>query len=258
MDIKELIHTACSDGHLSDYDRSLLEKQAAKIGLSNAELNKMIDKALGIKPNETQYTPEHKNRKHLIIIMAAVIVAAMGCLWFFKTKTEPLTTATPENIDSTTLVDIHLQQLIQIGEDLFKTKNIARAKAHFVKILTEYPDNQDILKRINECDKIIKRSDYKSLKPILENGQLGFGDTEGYIVIDFLYDKEISRNGNMLLLKSGDKYGVVGGDLKTPTETKYQSAEWIAEEYSFQLIKNSMGDCDFVSVKNGQLIINEY
>lgn len=256
MDIKELTHTACSDGHLSDFDRSLLEKQAAKIGLSKEELNKMIDDEL--LPPVPPTPARNKKRTHLIIIMTAIIVAAMVCLWFFKTKTEPLSTITPPKTDSTTLVDTHLQHLIQIGEDIFKTKNIARAKAHFVKILTEYPDNQDILKRINECDKIIKRSDYKSLKPILENGQLGFGDTEGYIVIDFLYDKEISRNGDMILLKSGDKYGVVGGDLKTPTETKYQSAEWIAEEKSFQLIKNSMGDCDFVSVQNGQLIINEY
>ncbi len=256
MDIKELIHTACSDGHLSDFDRSLLEQQAAKKGISNEELNKMIEDEL--LPPVPPTPASNKKRTHLIIIIAAVIVAAMVCLCFFKTKPEPLPTATPQKNDSTTLVDIHLQQLIQIGEDLFKTKNIARAKAHFAKILTEYPDNQDILKRINECDKIIKRSDYKSLTPILENGRLGFGDKEGYIVIDFLYDKEISRNGNMLLLKSGDKYGVVGGDLKTPTETKYQSAEWIAEEYSFQLIKNSMGDCDFVSVQNGQLIINEH
>ncbi|MDD6000815.1 MAG: hypothetical protein PUC50_01340 [Bacteroidales bacterium] len=256
MDIKELIHTACEDGHLSDFDRSILEQQAAKKGISCEELNKMIDAELF--PPVPPTPASNKKRTHLIIIIAAVIVAAMVCLWFFKTKPEPLPTATPKKNDSTTLVNTHLQHLIQVGEDIFKTKNIARAKAHFVKILTEYPDNQDILKRINECDKIIKRSDYKSLTPILENGRLGFGDTEGYIVIDFLYDKEISRNGNMLLLKSGGKYGVVGGDLKTPTETKYQSAEWIAEEKSFQLIKNSMGDCDFVSVQNGQLIINEY
>ena len=256
MDIKELIHTACSDGHLSDFDRSLLEQQATKKGISNEELNKMIDDEL--LPPVPPTPARNKKRTHLIIIMTAIIVAAMVCLWFFKTKTEPLSTITPPKTDSTTLVDTHLQHLIQVGEDIFKTKNIARAKAHFVKILTEYPDNQDILKRINECDKIIKRSDYKSLTPILENGRLGFGDKEGYIVIDFLYDQEISLNGNMILLKSGGKYGVVGGDLKTPTETKYQSAEWIAEEKSFQLIKNSMGDCDFVSVQNGQLIIKEY
>lgn len=256
MDIKELIHTACSDGHLSDFDRSILEQQAAKIGLSKEELNKMIDDELlpPVPPTHVR----NKKRKHLIILLAAVIVAAMVCLCIFETKPEPLSNITPPKTDSATLVDTHLQHLIQVGEDIFKTKNIARAKAHFVKMLTDYPDNQDILKRINECDKIIKRSDYKSLKPILENGQLGFEDTEGYIVIDFLYDKEISRNGDMILLKSGDKYGVVGGDLKTPTETKYQSAEWIAEEKSFQLIKNSMGDCDFVSVNDGQLIINEY
>lgn len=258
MDLSELIQTACSDGELSNSDRILLEQQAAKMGVSNTELNQMINKALGIKTEEPQPTPEHKSRTHLIIIMATAIVAAIVCLWIFGTKTEISSTPTQQETDYSISVNTHLQQLIQIGEDIFKTKNIARAKSHFVKMLTDYPDNQDILKRIDECDKIIKHSDYKSLTPILENGRLGFGDKEGYIVIDFMYDKEISRNGDMILLKSGDKYGVVGGDLKTPTATKYQSAEWIADEKSFQLIKNSMGDCDFVSVNDGQLIINEY
>ena len=260
MDLTELIKAACADGELDDSDRILLEKKAKESGMSNAQLNTLINEALGIKAPEPP-SPEHKHKKHSLLFAILVLVAIAGAViyWFLNTNTRQIEPSSTQNDTiSQSPVDEHLQELMQIGESLFKSKNIARAKAHLAKALNEYPDNQDIKIRIAECDKILKQSDYKSLKQVHENGKLGYMDSEDYIVIDFHYDTEIELHGEMLLLKNGEKYGVVGGSLKTPTETKYIESQWIADEKSFRMIKNSTGDCDFLSMENGNLIINEY
>lgn len=166
MDLTELIKAACADGELDDSDRILLEKKAKESGMSNAQLNTLINEALGIKAPEPP-SPEHKHKKHSLLFAILVLVAIAGAViyWFLNTNTRQIEPSSTQNDTiSQSPVDEHLQELIQIGESLFKSKNIARAKAHLTKALNEYPDNQDIKIRIAECDKILKQSDYISLK----------------------------------------------------------------------------------------------
>ena len=163
--------------------------------------------------------------------------------------------------DSTTVVqqpiDHHLQELIQNAETVFKNRNVARAKRMFEKTLEEYPDNKEIMDRIDKCNEILTQSNYLSLIQARENGKLGFADKYGYIVIDFLYDSEVERKSEMIVLKNGSKYGIVGGKLKTSTDVKYLDFEWVNIDNCYMMSKNGDGDKDFVKVENGKLLIDE-
>jgi len=262
--------------------RQTLKDEAEKLRISDEELERLIVEVKGtsglsankieneevtevknkIEDENSQSLPSAPSKKQIApYIVIAAIALVVICFFVFKiclndnTKSDSSATigTLPPNP-----VDNHLQQLIQDGEDIFKNKNIARAKAIFVKALTEYPDNEGVKQRIAECNKILRQSNYMNLLQARENGKLGFADKDGYIVIDFLYDQEVERKSEMMVLKSGDKFGVVGGAEKDCSSTKYVKAEWIAEELSYRMLKNQTGDCDFVHVVDGKLIVDEY
>ena len=111
-------------------------------------------------------------------------------------------------------------------------------------------------------------SDYTSLtakrgiSPNGEDNKLGFEDTNGYIIIDFLYDEEIGRHSEMIALKIDGKYGVVGGKLKDGvSEFKYTEVLPIQGNnnyYRLVRIENNVFDSDDAKITDGKLIINKH
>jgi len=246
-----------------------MTKLSIKIDANGNPIKNDTQKPLAEKPDSsfgenitppTHHSNDKENYNNLIIpkwyIILGVVFVAAVCFWlFYNPKNEVIINSAQSNDPNH---DIEEQQLIQDCEDVFKTKNIARAKAMFVKALSKYPDNEGIRQRIEECNKILRQSNYMVLLQAREKGKLGFADKDGYIVIDFLYDQEVERKSEMMILKTGDKFGVVGGTVKDCSSTKYIKAEWIAEELSYRMLKNQTGDCDFVHIVDGKLIVDEY
>lgn len=295
--LKMLIESACADGTLVDSDRELLEQKARTLGISQADLNKMITNALGKTPpkgdgiipdpDPEKHEPENpeppktkpeavitvkKDKdsyiKPLIITVAAMIVTALVCYFIFRNNPpEGNESQDTNNIGEVTPeppVDAHLVELIQTGEDIFKTKNIARAKALFVNALAEYPDNEELKNRIAKCDLIIKAAAYSALRqvrgtsPSSVPNKLGFADTLGYIVVDFLYDEEIDRQTDIMSLKEDGKYGVIGGDLKETSDFKYLETLWIPSAKHYRLVTDETGAAVLATVQNGKLTIQQH
>lgn len=208
------------------------------------------------KREQTDYTP------YIIGGIAVVVIALL--IWILWSK-EP-TDGVKETENSIEELDPRLKQLIQDAEEIFQTKNVARAKKALQESLTAFPDNQEILQRIHKCDDIIRAAKYSSLNaergvsPDGERNKLGFADTQGYIVIDFLYDEEIGIRGKMIALKNNGQYGIVGGDLKDGvSEFKYKEILWISGKRSYyRLVKNNAGEADEAKVENGKLIIKKH
>ena len=123
------------------------------------------------------------------------------------------------------------------------------------KTLSEYPDNKEIMSRIENCDEIIGRTDCLSLIQVYQDGKIGFADKDGYIVIDMLYDSELERKAQIIVLKINDNVCIVGGKLKTSTDSKYIDYEWLSDENCYMMKKNNDGDYDFIRVENQKLKI---
>lgn len=229
--------------------------------------------------NGGSVSPKPSKNYKPYIIGGAILIIALLCFALFKwiipeggeISDGGDSTNTKNNsiiVNPEPPIDHHLQQLIQNGEEVFKTKNIARAKRIFKDALLEYPDNQDILKRIKQCDEILRRSDYTALtgkrgsSPNGEDNNLGFEDADGYIVIDFLYDDLVSKQSEMIALKKDEKCGVVGGKLKDGvSEFKYTEVLWISGNggyYRLINFTNNIFDSDDAKVKDGKLEINKH
>ena len=204
-----------------------------------------------------------RNKKTPYIIAIVVAAALVVTLFFLNFRTsQPIQHDQPDT--DTLTIDSVLDNLIRGGEDVFKTKNVARAKQKFLLALNQYPNNEMIIKRLEKCDSIIKAAEYASLTPKRglspdnTSDKLGFADTQGYIVVDFLYDEEIGRKSDIMALKVGNNYGVVGGSLKEPSEFKYVEVIWIPSKKQYRLVKDNTGAAEFAGVENDNLLIYEY
>jgi hypothetical protein len=101
----------------------------------------------------------------------------------------------------------------------------------------------------------------RGISPSGEQNKLGFADNQGYIVIDFLYDEEISRFSEMIALKNGGQCGVIGGELKDGvSEFKYTEVlpTTSVDTNYYRLINFENGSFisdDKAIIKNEKLII---
>ena len=226
-------------------------------------------------PPSPPHPDQERNIKPLIIAIALLAAIAIVVWLLCRNTTEPDSDApTSDNNETTqdestqdentTVADPELEKLIKAGEDIFKTKNVARAKKMFQAALVQYPDNVAIKSRIAICDSIIKAAAYPTLRqergtsPDNVQDKLGFADTNGYIVIDFLYDEEIDKQAEMMALKQGGNYGVVGGDLKEASDFKYLETLWIPSAKHYRLVTDQTGAAELASVQNGKLTIQQH
>ena len=135
-----------------------------------------------------------------------------------------------------------INQLVKDGETAYKEKNMARAKQLLDSAAKLVPDNQNVKKQLNECNKIINNSLLHELTPKKgDNGKLGFVDQDGNVVIDYLYDYTNGVNTNdatkgdhfqhatadLLVVRKDGKWGVIDDDTKLPiTDFKYGCVIW--------------------------------
>ncbi len=221
-------------------------------------------------PPSSPNPDKERNIKPLIIAIALLAAIAIVVWLLCRNTTEPVSdTPTSDNNETTqdeniTVADPELEKLIKAGEDIFKTKNVARAKKMFQAALVQYPDNAAIKSRIAICDSIIKAAAYPTLRqergtsPDNVQDKLGFADTNGYIVIDFLYDEEIDKQAEMMALIQGGKYGVIGGELKEASDFKYLETLWIPSANHYRLVTDQTGAAELASVQNGKLTIQQH
>ncbi len=163
-----------------------------------------------------------------------------------------------------------LNQLIKNGEAAYKEKNMARAKQLLDSAAKLAPDNQNIKKQLEECNKIINNSLLHELKPQKgENGKLGFVDADGNVVIDYLYDYTNGNNTNdvtkgdhfqhptadLLVVRKDGKWGVIDDDTKLPiTEFKYGCVIWMGNNgvWLYRQNKVTVGTRDRVYFKDSE------
>ncbi len=266
--LKEMIRKFHKEGSLDKpSNQQTLKDEASKSGMSDDELKSLIAEVKGeqqgdysggttegggtITGGDGENVKNDNDRKYTPYIIGAAIIIAVACLLFWQPwKNGPVEPPPPHPCDT-----------------VVKIKNIARAKANYVNLLRQKPDDSVNIKEcIDKCDEILETAKYSTLSakrgtsPNGEQNKLGFEDERGYIVIDFLYDEEIGRHSEIIALKNKGKCGVVGGTLKDGvSEFKYMEVFWISGNRSYyRLVKNNSGDADEAKVKDGKLIINEH
>ncbi len=253
--LKEMIRKFHKEGSLDNpSNRQTLKDEASRVGVSDEELERLIAEIAPPPPDGDNGDNGRKERKHYTpyIIGAVVLIVVVSLLLWHPWTIGDETTTTVKTHPCDTVV---------------KIKNIARAKANYVNLLRQKPDDSVNIKEcIDKCDEILETAKYSTLSakrgtsPNGEQNKLGFEDERGYIVIDFLYDEEIGRHSEIIALKNKGKCGVVGGTLKDGvSEFKYMEVFWISGNRSYyRLVKNNSGDADEAKVKDGKLIINEH
>ena len=240
-------------------------KETSQNDTESKETSTVINPPPPPPPPEPEKEKDSK-RKPLIIALSAVAVIIVALLaWLIRSKTDIPGNENAETNDtpseSSETVDPILDSLLKSADDMFNTKNVARAKKMLQDAMAQYPSNERLQNRVDKCNAIIKSSCYSSLKqvrglsPIGEQDKLGYSNVNGYIVIDFLYDEEISRQEEMIALTKNGKYGVVGGDLKEPSDFRYDEALWIPSSKHYRLVKDYTGAADIVTVVEGKLTI---
>ena len=116
------------------------------------------------------------------------------------------------------------------ADDLFDEQNIVGAKELYDEILLLNPNYRN--DNIQKCNDIIRNAKHPLTKEVGENGKIGFSDSDGNLVIDYLYDNADYSQGFMkeklYALKKNGKWGLI--DLETKkelTEFKFVAAKGI-------------------------------
>lgn len=107
-----------------------------------------------------------------------------------------------------------------------KDKNLVKAIEQYKKVLEISANDTHSSNRITECEKIINSTKFADLTSKTEGGKIGFTNSDGYLVVDYLYD-EISKDfafwkGNGIIpLKKDSKWGYYIKSLKNFVNCEY-------------------------------------
>ena len=128
------------------------------------------------------------------------------------------------------------------ADELFDAQNIAKAKILYDsirKINDKYQNDN-----IDKCNKILKEAQLKDLVKDVKNGKVGFVDSKGNVIIDYLYDNadygKVQQGHsylqyNFYALKKNGKWGVIDNETKQPVcEFKYAVAKGIANGFDMR------------------------
>ena len=135
-----------------------------------------------------------------------------------------------------------IKDLAKKADELFDAQNIAKAKILYDsirKINDKYQNDN-----IDKCNKILKEAQLKDLVKDVKNGKVGFVDSKGNVIIDYLYDNadygKVQQGHsylqyNFYALKKNGKWGVIDNETKQPVcEFKYAVAKGIANGFDMR------------------------
>lgn len=145
-----------------------------------------------------------------------------------KTNNGPTEEEKQQNQEQSALKEEY-EQLLADAKKVFDTKNVARALPLYEAIVNKtpaYAEAQNEAKaKVEFCKKQIAKTPLYSLKKEMENGNIGYLNKDGYIVIDFLYKDELrhKKGGKLLAVKDNlGKWGFIDEATKLPiTDFKY-------------------------------------
>lgn len=141
------------------------------------------------------------------------------------------------------------EQLLADAKKVFDTKNVARALPLYEAIVNKtpaYAEAQNEAKaKVEFCKKQIAKTPLYSLKKEMENGNIGYLNKDGYIVVDFLYKDELrhKKGGKLLAVKDNlGKWGFIDEATKLPiTDFKYTDID-NKHEYAGEYRMNVAGN----------------
>jgi len=145
-----------------------------------------------------------------------------------KTNNGPTEEEKQQNQEQSALKEEY-EQLLADAKKVFDTKNVARALPLYEAIVNKtpaYAEAQNEAKaKVEFCKKQIAKTPLYSLKKEMENGNIGYLNKDGYIVVDFLYKDELrhKKGGKILAVKDNlGKWGFIDEATKLPiTDFKY-------------------------------------
>jgi serine/threonine protein kinase len=145
-----------------------------------------------------------------------------------KTNNGPTEEEKQQNQEQSALKEEY-EQLLADAKKVFDTKNVARALPLYEAIVNKtpaYAEAQNEAKaKVEFCKKQIAKTPLYSLKKEMENGNIGYLNKDGYIVVDFLYKDELrhKKGGKLLAVKDNlGKWGFIDEATKLPiTDFKY-------------------------------------
>ena len=131
-----------------------------------------------------------------------------------------------------------VKDLAQKADELFDAQNIAKAKILYdsIKKINDKYQNDNI----DKCNKILKEAQLKDLVKDVKNGKVGFVDSKGNVIIDYLYDNaDYGKTGhlkdNLYALQKNGKWGVIDNKTKQPVcEFKYAAAKGIQNGFEMR------------------------
>lgn len=145
-----------------------------------------------------------------------------------KTNNGPTEEEKQQNQEQSALKEEY-EQLLADAKKVFDTKNVARALPLYEAIVNKtpaYAEAQNEAKaKVEFCKKQIAKTPLYSLKKEMQNGNIGYLNKDGYIVVDFLYKDELrhKKGGKLLAVKDNlGKWGFIDEATKLPiTDFKY-------------------------------------
>ena len=156
--------------------------------------------------------------------------------------------------------DSNLKELMNEADQLFDSKNVARAKTIYEKILQQKPNYSEATEKLNKCKQILDKAEIKKLTSGSENGKYGYLDENGYVIVDYLYekpDKNVPCNTKGLLaVKKDGKWGVIDQATKLPvTKFRYERIIWIPNGY--ELVYNGVRQQNYAKIIDGKTQVTE-
>ncbi len=164
------------------------------------------------------------------------------------------------------------ESLLSEAKKVLDTKNVARALPLYEAIANKQPAyaeaQNEAKEKVKFCKEQIKKNNLssKELTQVSENGLIGFANKEGYIVIDYLYQKAVfHQKGKELLAVQNNqgKWGIIGNETKLPVTKFIYTNEKMRNdypncEYKMFLFGNVDKQWDLIGIANGKLYIKQY
>lgn len=259
------------------------QPEPAKAPENNVELTPEPPKPQA--PQESPAAKEKKKSSLLPIIIIVAIAAGVGIWLLMKGNAAKEPSSQPQKPTEQTeqpsqqtadqnqqsnagpseeerrqnMEDSKLKERMKEADDVFDTKNVARAKALYEKILADKPGYSEAKQKLSKCNDIINAANLDKATVGKENGKCGFVTPDGYVIVDYLYDEVVNAKvKGIQAVKKGKYYGIIGNDTKLPvTEFKYTRAIWKPDSYELVKEDGNRDHSDIIKYIDGKSVLTQ-